>query len=72
MNTLLNKRYLICIPIVLALATSACADEISDETAETAKTEETAATGETPEASKEKTSYAIGWQAGRSFELASD
>lgn len=71
MNTLSKKRSLLCIPLVLVLATSACAGEVSDETAEAPKTVETGEAGEageTPEPSKEKVSYAIGWQAGSSFE----
>ncbi len=64
MNTLLKKRSLFCIPVVLALATGACAAKVSDETAETPKTEETE---EAPEMTKAKTSYAIGWQAGAAF-----
>ncbi len=64
MNTLLKKRSLFCIPIVLALATVACTADVSDETAETPKAGETE---EAPEAIKAKTSYAIGWQAGGSF-----
>jgi FKBP-type peptidyl-prolyl cis-trans isomerase len=50
----LKRQPLLCIPLVLALAT-ACGARASDETTEA---------GTSPTA---KTSYAIGWQTGRSF-----